>query len=52
MELDKMRLEMEKLRAEIAKTMRETIMAPFIAGATVMGAATGLAALFVHLFAH
>jgi hypothetical protein len=50
-EIDQMILEKEKLKVEIRKLMRDTLIAPFVAGAAVMAASTGLAALVIQYLA-
>jgi hypothetical protein len=49
MQAVKLELEIDKLKAEIVKIRRDTGVVPFLAGATVMIAATGLATLILKL---
>lgn len=49
-EIDKMLAEISKLRAETRKVVRETVWVPFVAGAAIMAAATGLATLVLKFF--
>lgn len=49
-EIVKLEAEIDKLRAETRKIVRETGVIPFVAGAAFMAAATGLATLLLKFF--